>query len=110
MKKLIVSAVVLPLALSACTSTSINQKMDEKTGIKVTTVAVAGCGVPSQTMTWVDRPGKVEESYASTGSDICTSVGTGAAASAVLPRSEGIQNTVVSGSSSNAQQTMDLNL
>lgn len=90
---------------------TVRQTTDKKTGIQVTTVAVRGCGNPSQTLTWVKRPGKKEDSYASTGGDLCNTavagtlgvVGQGVG-SVMLPRSHGDTFQISSGSLSVAQQ------
>ncbi len=98
---------------SATACQTVSQKTDEKTGITVTTVAVRGCGNPSQTMTWVKRPGKKEDSYASTGGDLCNTAVAGifgvAAAgvgSGMLPRGVGDTVNITAGSMSVSQQSL----
>lgn len=99
----IMAAIAMTVLVAGCSTVS--QRLDSKTGILVTTVAVRGCGNPSQTLTWVQRPGHKEDAYASTGADLCgTAVGGafGVAASAVLPRGGDttFNNANASGSSS----------
>ena len=108
-----IKLLMVPLmALTVTGCVSVTDKTDKKTGINIQTVAVRGCGNPSQTMTWVKRPGKKESSFASTGADLCNTglaAALGAAgqigAAAVLPKSAGIANTVISGSQANSNQT-----
>ena len=115
MKKIHMLVPLLALAVTGCMSVS--KETDRKTGIEVTTVAVRGCGNPSQTMTWVKRPGEKESSFASTGGDLCNTglaAALGAAgqigAAAVLPQSAGITNTVISGSQALSQQSSSVKI
>ena len=108
---------VLLLATFVTGCVTVSDTTDKKTGINVQTVAVRGCGNPSQTMTWVKRPGAKEDSYASTGPDLCNTglaAALGAAgqiaAASVLPQGEGIVNTVVSGAQAVSSQNQSTNV
>lgn len=99
------------LSVFAVGCTTVTSTIDTKTGIEVTTVAVRGCGNPSQTMTWVNRPGKPEDSFASAGADPCNTIlasGAQVAAAAVLPGGGGIINNVGSQAISNQTQNAAL--
>lgn len=116
MKKIKLLMVPL-LAMSAAGCITVTDKTDKKTGINVQTVAVRGCGNPSQTLTWVNRPGAKEDSFASTGPDLCNTglaAALGAAgqiaAASVLPKGEGITNTVVSGAQAVSSQNQSTNV
>lgn len=94
-------AIVLCVSLAGCIT--VDQKIDPKLGIKITSIGVTGCGDPSHRITYIDRPGHKEDSFASSGPDLCNTATAGAfgvAANAVLPRGQGINNTVYSQSSS----------
>lgn len=96
-------------ALSGCIT--IDQKSDPKLGVTVTTVAVTGCGNPSQRITYVERRGHKEDSLGSAGPDPCNAVigaGGGIIANTVLPHSGGI--TVQSGSWSQSGTSTSVNV
>ena len=79
------------IVLTGCISTQVDVSRE---GIKTTSIAVRGCGNPSQTITRVETPGKPDMTLGSAGPDLCNTVvaaAIGAAgqigASAVLPGS-----------------------
>ena len=92
MRKLLSGGVLfMSTALAGCISTAVDVSPE---GIKTTSIAVHGCGNPSQTITRVETPGKPDMTLGSAGPDLCNTVVAaeiGAAgqigASAVLPGS-----------------------
>lgn len=73
MRKLSGGAMLLlgSMALTGCISTSVHVS---KEGIKTTSVAVRGCGNPSQTITRVETPGKQDITFGSAGPDLCNTI------------------------------------
>ena len=73
----IFTMLALGVSLAAC-QTTVVKNTEEKTGIETTTVSHKGCGSPSVTALYINRPGKKEDSVAFSGPDLCNTAVAGA--------------------------------